>query len=232
MESAQMLDILGNENRRKILQLLSDRPYYVSEISGRLGVGPKAIINHLGLLEGTGLIECRVDEQRRKYFNIADNMRLEVAVSPHSYAVSVHTSPVQTRYQLKQDETETVEMKKAQAATMLAELNREILITKNKQEELARKQQELQIEYSEFMDVCMDAIDKVAENSLQAEILYALLKDEHSIASLSYNFSMHPSMISAQMLTMAKRGLIEYTIKDNQQYWNILGSGNETGDEQ
>ena len=50
-----MLDILGNENRRKILQLLSNRLYYVSEISGRLGVGPKAIINQLSLLENLGL---------------------------------------------------------------------------------------------------------------------------------------------------------------------------------
>ena len=230
MESAQMLDILGNENRRKILQLLSDRPCYVSEISGRLGVGPKAIINHLGLLEDTGLIECRVDDQRRKYFNIADNMRLEVAVAPHSYSVSVHTSPINTRYQLKQDGSETVEMQKAHAASILSKLNQEILDTKNKQEELTLKQQELQVEYSEFMDVCMDAIDKVAENSLQAEILYALLKNEHSIASLSYNFTLHPSLISAQVLTMAKRGLIEYTIRDNQQYWKILE--NETGDEQ
>ena len=232
MESAQMLDILGNENRRKILQLLSNRPCYVSEISGRLGVGPKAIINHLGMLEETGLIECRVDDQRRKYFNIADNMRIEVAVSPHSYAVSVHTAPIHTRYHLKHDDDETSEVQKAYATSALTELNREIRNTKSKQEELARKQQELQVEYSELMDVCMDAIDKVADSSLQAEILYALLKNEHSIASLSYNFSIHPSLISAQILTMAKRGLIEYTIRDNQQYWKILESENETGDKQ
>ncbi|MDO9518356.1 MAG: ArsR family transcriptional regulator [Methanosarcinaceae archaeon] len=232
MESAQILDILGNENRRKILQLLSNRPCYVSEISGRLGVGPKAIISHLSMLEDTGLIECRVDEQRRKYFNIADNMRIEVAVSPHSYAVSVHTTPITTGYHLKNDSNETIEVQKANASAMLVNLNNEINDMRYKQEELARKQQELQVGYSELMDICMDAIDKVADNSLQAEILYTLLKTEHSIASLSYNFSMHPSMISAQVITMAKRGLIEYTIRDNQQYWKILRSENETGDEQ
>ncbi|MCL7411953.1 MAG: ArsR family transcriptional regulator [Methanosarcinaceae archaeon] len=231
MEPAQILDILGNENRRKILQLLSNRPCYVSEISGRLGVGPKAIISHLNMLEENGIIECSVDEQRRKYFNIADNLRIEVAVSPHSYAVSVHTTPV-NRYYFKQNENKTIEMQKAHSASILAELSREIQNTKTQQEELARKQQELQVEYSELMDICMDAIDKVSENPLQAEILYALLKNEQSIASLSYYFTTHPSMISAQVLTMAKRGLIEYTIRDNQQYWKILRSENETGDEQ
>lgn len=232
MESAQVLDILGNENRRKILQLLSNRPCYVSEISGRLGVGPKAIISHLSMLEETGLIECRVDDQRRKYFNIADNMRIEVAVSPHSYAAYVHTTPVTTEYYLKNDSGETIEVQKANASSMLVNLNNEINDMRYKQEELARKQQELQVGYSELMDICMDAIDTVADNPLQAEILYTLLKTEHSIASLSYNFSMHPSMISAQVVTMAKRGLIEYTIRDNQQYWKILRSENETGDEQ
>ncbi len=38
MDPAKLLDILGgNENRRKIIQLLANRPCYVSEISGRLG---------------------------------------------------------------------------------------------------------------------------------------------------------------------------------------------------
>ncbi|MDQ1274790.1 MAG: ArsR family transcriptional regulator, partial [Euryarchaeota archaeon] len=54
MDPAKLLDILGNENRRKIIQLLANRPCYVSEISGRLGVGPKAIISHLNLLEQAG----------------------------------------------------------------------------------------------------------------------------------------------------------------------------------
>ena len=82
MDPAKLLDILGNENRRKIIQLLASRPCYVSEISGRLGVGPKAIISHLNLIEESGLIECSVDEQRRKYFNIANNMRLRFQYLP------------------------------------------------------------------------------------------------------------------------------------------------------
>ena len=90
MDPAKLLDILGNENRRRIIQLLASRPCYVSEISGRLGVGPKAIISHLDLLEQAGIIECSVDEQRRKYFNIANNMRLEVLVSPYTYTVTLH----------------------------------------------------------------------------------------------------------------------------------------------
>jgi len=82
-----LLTILGNENRRRILQLLSRRPYYISEISERLDVGPKAIIEHLDLLSRAGLIEFYTDDQRRKYCHIIHNVRLEVSVSPNAYEV-------------------------------------------------------------------------------------------------------------------------------------------------
>lgn len=85
MDSAVLLDLLGNENRRRILRLLSQKPCYVTEISEYLGVSPKAVIDHLRKLEDAGLIESRTDDQRRKYFHITRSLRLEVDVSPHSF---------------------------------------------------------------------------------------------------------------------------------------------------
>ncbi|MFB6119114.1 metalloregulator ArsR/SmtB family transcription factor [Halosegnis sp.] len=85
MESAALLDLLGNENRRRILRLLARKPCYVTEISEYLGVSPKAVIDHLRKLEEAGLVDSRVDEQRRKYFSIARNLRLEVNVSPYQF---------------------------------------------------------------------------------------------------------------------------------------------------
>ena len=92
MDPIELLDILGNENRRRILQLLSFRPFYFNEIAKRLDVGPKAIIDHLEMLERAGLIECYHDQSRRKYFRIAMNTVLEIAVSPHSYGVRAYRS--------------------------------------------------------------------------------------------------------------------------------------------
>ena len=85
MDPAALLDLLGNENRRRILRLLARKPCYVTEISEYLGVSPKAVIDHLRKLEAAGLIESRVDDQRRKYFSIARNLRLEVNVSPYGF---------------------------------------------------------------------------------------------------------------------------------------------------
>jgi len=85
MDSAELLDLLGNANRRRILRLLAHKPCYVTEISEYLGVSPKAVIDHLRRLEDAGLIESRTDDQRRKYFHIARNLRLEVSVSPYRF---------------------------------------------------------------------------------------------------------------------------------------------------
>jgi ArsR family transcriptional regulator len=85
MDSAALLDLLGNENRRRILRLLARKPCYVTEISEYLGVSPKAVIDHLRKLEEAGLVESRVDDQRRKYFSIARNLRLEVNVTPYEF---------------------------------------------------------------------------------------------------------------------------------------------------
>ena len=85
MDSAALLDLLGNENRRRILRLLSRKPCYVTEISEYLGVSPKAVIDHLQKLDDAGLVESHVDDGRRKYFSIARNLRLEVNVPPYEF---------------------------------------------------------------------------------------------------------------------------------------------------
>ncbi|OYR87070.1 MarR family transcriptional regulator, partial [Halorubrum distributum] len=85
MDSAVLLDLLGNENRRRILRLLATKPCYVTEISEYLDVSPKAVIDHLRKLEEAGVVESTTDDQRRKYFRIARSLRLEVSVSPYGF---------------------------------------------------------------------------------------------------------------------------------------------------
>lgn len=239
MDPAKLLDILGNENRRKIIQLLANRPCYVSEISGRLGVGPKVVINHLSLLEQAGLIEFSVDEQRRKYFNIANNMRLEVSVSPYSYSVSLHDilldSGTEKKFAGKKgaETMETTEKARVpESASLFLDLNVRLKEMKKQQEELTRMQQKLQAEYTELMDLCFDSIEAVTRGGegspVECEILFGLLKGELTAASLCYQLRLHPSIINSNLLDLAERGFIEYTIKNNQQYWKIREKGKES----
>lgn len=99
MDSAEFLDLLGNENRRRILQLLARKPCYVTEISEFLGVSPKAVIDHLRKLEDAGLVDSRTDDRRRKYFSIDRHVRLEVTVSPYEFGTK-SAYPASTRLDL------------------------------------------------------------------------------------------------------------------------------------
>lgn len=228
MDPAKLLDILGNENRRKIIQLLANRPCYVSEISGRLGVGPKAIISHLSLLEQSGLIECSVDDQRRKYFNIANNMRLEVSVSPYAYTVSLQDINFDRE---KKGEGSAVEKKeniaRNESSCFFLKLSNRLQELKARQEQLVQMQKQLQVEYMELMDKCLDSIEGAARNPVECELLFELLKNEATSAVLCYNLRLHPSVIMSNLMDLAERGFVEYTIKNNQQYWKICETGVE-----
>ena len=228
MDPAKLLDILGNENRRKIIQLLANRPCYVSEISGRLGVGPKAIISHLNLLEQAGLIEYSVDEQRRKYFNIANNMRLEVSVSPYSYTVTLQDIALDREiiggsYVAEKKEATAIE----ESSFFFLKLSGRLHELKKRQKELAQMQKHLQVEYTEMMNLCMDSIEEVAKNPVECELLFELLKSETTLAALCYNLRLHPSIINASLIDLAERGFIEYSIKNNQHYWRLCETGAE-----
>jgi ArsR family transcriptional regulator len=232
MDPAKLLDILGNENRRKIIQLLANRPCYVSEISGRLGVGPKAIISHLSLLEQAGLIECSVDEQRRKYFNIANNMRLEVSVSPYTYNVVLHDIAFEKEKKLesKVDSSATENREAAtrkESSSFFLRQSSRIKELKARQEELAQMQQQLQAEYTELMDSCLESIEKIAKSPIECELLFELLKSETTLAALCYNLRLHPSIINTNLMDLAERGLLEYNIKNNQHYWKLCETGVE-----
>jgi ArsR family transcriptional regulator len=82
----EILNSLGNKTRRRILFLLAGQPRFVSEISERLGVGRKAIIDHLGRLESSDLVtsvERRVSQGRpRKYYEIKKEVFFNIGICP------------------------------------------------------------------------------------------------------------------------------------------------------
>lgn len=77
-EVARVLDILGNRNRRRIIELLRQKPCFVTEIADRLMLSPKAVIEHLQLMEREDILASHLDERRRKYYHLANDVRVVV----------------------------------------------------------------------------------------------------------------------------------------------------------
>lgn len=78
-EYSRILDMLGNRNRRRILSLLRQKPCFVTELSERLTLSPKALIEHLALMEQMEILGSYLDDRRRKYYYLTRDISVEVS---------------------------------------------------------------------------------------------------------------------------------------------------------
>ncbi len=60
-------ELLAEPTRRRILDLLRDRERPVGELVERLSMSQPAVSKHLRVLRDSGLVDVRVDAQRRVY---------------------------------------------------------------------------------------------------------------------------------------------------------------------
>ncbi len=63
----QIFDALADPTRRRILELLRTEERPAGELVDALGMSQPAVSRHLRLLREAGLVEARVDAQRRLY---------------------------------------------------------------------------------------------------------------------------------------------------------------------
>jgi ArsR family transcriptional regulator len=81
----KLLDILGNETRRRILEVLADEPKYFIQLSKELGVSQQAVLKHLTLLEDAGLIasfraKSELAAPDRKYYRLNRSLYLSIGI--------------------------------------------------------------------------------------------------------------------------------------------------------
>ena len=79
-EVSRLLDILGNRNRRRIIELLRRKPCFVTEISETLMISPKAVIDHLQMMEREAILSCQTDDRRRKYYYLSNDILIDVSL--------------------------------------------------------------------------------------------------------------------------------------------------------
>ncbi len=209
MDSAALLDLLGNENRRRILRLLARKPCYVTEISEYLGVSPKAVIEHLRKLEEVGLIESRVDDQRRKYFHIARNVRLEVNLSPYEFASksaypATSSFDITTCRHLSLDvgPTDTGELEELLAA--LEELEQV-------ESELSLAQRWVQGRLCDVLDQISEVVGAGPENRIYADLLACIRTDPKGVGELSAELNAPREVVAELLEVMADEGIVKRT---------------------
>jgi ArsR family transcriptional regulator len=106
LDSDLILDILGNNTRRKILAILSEEPMYFNQLAKEVGIGQQAVIRHLQALEDSSLIETYAEKSEfgapdRKYYRLNNSFILTVSLSEDDFTIR------------KQDLTESVQNKQS-----------------------------------------------------------------------------------------------------------------------
>ncbi len=71
----ETFEALSEPNRRRILDLLREEERPVGDLVRQLGVSQPAVSKHLRVLRDAGLVEVRVDAQRRVYRVRAEPLR-------------------------------------------------------------------------------------------------------------------------------------------------------------
>jgi len=93
MDLEAILDVMGCKTRRDIINLLTDEPRFVSEISKELEVGQKAIIEHLRAMEELGLLSSsfqKIERGRpRKYYDISQDIQIQIFIGPGAIKMNV-----------------------------------------------------------------------------------------------------------------------------------------------
>jgi predicted transcriptional regulator len=193
-----LLDILGNDTRRRILQLLADEPRYFIQLSKDLGVSQQAVLKHLDLLEKHGFISSYSEESefaapKRKYFELNRSLMFSVGITKDAVEFFFHDIPQKEigtqveRKELKNLMKELSALEGEENPISLLNEGDSLLKKINSQlKELAQAEIALLRMKQKMTKLIHGAIRKSFEDDLQRSILYATLgQKEYDVEELS-----------------------------------------------
>jgi DNA-binding transcriptional ArsR family regulator len=97
-------EVLAEESRRRILDLLvaGERP--VGDLVGLLSLSQPAVSKHLKILRGAGLVESRADAQRRIYRARAEPLReVDEWLAPYRRQWASHLNALERHLAIMED---------------------------------------------------------------------------------------------------------------------------------
>jgi DNA-binding transcriptional ArsR family regulator len=94
-------DVLAEPHRRQILDLLRNEERGVGELARALGVSQPAVSKHLRVLRDAGLVEVRVDAQRRLYSLRPEPLReVDAWLAPYRRLRAPAVGPVEEQHRV------------------------------------------------------------------------------------------------------------------------------------
>ena len=185
-----LLDVLGNETRRKILQLLADEPRYFIQLSRDVGVSQQAVLKHLEILERYGFVTSYEEAStlpapKRKYFQLNMSCMLAVGITRDAVEFVLQDIPRQE----PEEEVEEKELKSLLGRVSSLEREDDPIVLLNESDDLlkeinSRLKNLLEFEIlllrmkQRITKVAHEAIRESFDEELHRQILYSTIGEE------------------------------------------------------
>ena len=187
VEVARILDILGNRNRRRIIELLRQKPCFVTEISDRLMLSPKAVIEHLQMMEREEILSFRQDNRRRKYYYLANDIDVMVRL-------------------MRQEQVSIVVRDNSHRLRSSCARLRKMVETR---EELAENLKNLERDIDQRIKENISFGQDILENETQIDLLISLAHCNLSIQELSELVEAPRDAVSDSLERLRKKHIVE-----------------------
>ncbi|MEM4155787.1 MAG: metalloregulator ArsR/SmtB family transcription factor [Archaeoglobaceae archaeon] len=215
-----VLDAIGNESRRRILELLAKKPCYVSEISYYLGMAPKLVIEHLERLESAGLIKS-VEDGRRRYYYIATNLRIEITISPHNFEISLKRGEENIDPVKIIEEVEEILRTMNSAGDSLTEIYRTMKIAEEVRRRFSAIQSALTRRMDEMIEELLDEVERVAKDDLERLVLLGIAKGLRKSVEIAECFRIPYKDVEEILESLKRRGIVRSESIDGEIIWVI-----------
>jgi len=215
MDVNEILDVLGNESRRRILSLLSRRPCYVSEIAYCLRMAPKVVLDHLERLERAGIVNSFEDGKRRYYY-IDRSLRIEITLTPHRFSAKV-VEDGELEMDVFDVLREIMNLKYDSEPTSIIETISKI---ERAQEIFSRIQCYINSKINSMLDELISAIERFTSDDVERFVLYGLAKGlkDYEIAE---SFGLMYSDVESALKRLERRGLIRKVVDGSRIVWKF-----------
>lgn len=187
---SQILDLLGNKNRRRIIDLLHNKPCFVTEISNKLSINPKAVIEHLAMLQKEDVIGSYCDDKRRKYYYLLHEIKLSIEMDSQNKNIPQDTKESSPDLPL---------------ADTITHLHRLIHTRK----ELRDKLDDIERDIDRKMEELVEKSNTIFKDDTEPEILLALIHSPLTPINLSDACGRPIPEIIAALYSLSKKGYIK-----------------------
>ncbi len=212
----EFLELLGNESRRKIIELLTKKPCYISEISYSLRMAPKVVLEHLEKLEKAGIVKS-YEEGRRRYYCINKAISINITLTPHRFNISC--------YEEKECKSGDI---LAEIKSFLNELNsfEKSFDLFDKISEVEKSFRALHGEIIERIDKMIDKmileLDRLLDEDIDKVVMYGIIKGLNTPEKIAQIFNLPYDEVAERFEALEKRGMIIREERNGRIYWKLV----------